>query len=299
VPFKSTRRPPEGSRSTNWQAWEVSLTLVGVALALVGVALTVPEACSTLHETWRRNAELAASLTPEETHTLRATVRRICEDGVVGQDEDQPVWKFSETRAKAAGQEARFSEAKNRGEHFPPSLALFVTQETQRLCGAAMALREGTRTLRNGTKNDRQAAREQFLEATRLDPENLAAWVQLGNTYRLLGVQDKARTALEKAARIASTSDSAFRPYPRHEVFAAHYSWGSFLAEAGETKTSLDQLEKALRAHFEGKLERPAPAEIARDLRTSRELASLRKLPAFGRLLEHEALRRQPSGASP
>lgn len=276
----------------------------GVALTILGILVGLPES-----EEARRSAairEIEASLrlgSPEELPQgeesadekaareqreqtaleLRTLLRRQCADGVYSPEERAELleWSYASHYSGAHQELYRdlLEEARRARQLFPATLATFVESERQDHCGATQAVREGVRLEKDGQTD---AAREKFLEATRLDPGNVDAWLNLGNVFQAQGRLDKAEGALRSASALGSSG---------YKRFAVEYSLANCLARLpGKREAALSQLLRALEVYVEEKLTDPNADYLRRDLGTGAEFQALRQDPGFKDLLSHEAL---------
>jgi Flp pilus assembly protein TadD len=136
-------------------------------------------------------------------------------------------------------------------------------------------LRLGVASLQEGRLGP---ARQEFLRATALDPENATAWLNLGAAHQELGMTSEAEGALGRSLALKPGS------------WPALFNLSACLASQGRTSAALDHLGRALDA-----LARAEPAGSARqavlaDLKANRDFDSLRDNPRFHNLLGHPAL---------
>jgi tetratricopeptide (TPR) repeat protein len=261
------------------------------------VAIGWPEARSAIEQSEVREIERSLALGPSEANELRAIVRSGCAGGRVGSDGLRSLREWAYERPYSGEHTQRYealrAEARQNEQLFPPSLGRFFSNEEARLCGAMDTVREGVRLENAGAV---EAARERFLEATKVDAGNAVAFLNLGNTYLALDRLDRAKEALDQAVALASRG---------HEAFAAHYSRANCLARLHAQKEEVEaEIRKALDAHLEARLERPVAelptAELLyRDLETSPEFAPLRAASRFPDDLGHPALAGTPGGPRP
>lgn len=287
--------------------------LAAALLTVLGVAIGWPEANEAMRSSSVREIEENLSLgLPEDvnlteqspaervahearqrrTDELRALVRRHCADGIFGAGESRELLEWTYKSRYVGNNESLYqellAEARRKEEIFPASLAPVVAAERERLCQATSAVREGVRLDKDGHTD---AAREKFLEATRLDVGNVDAWLNLGNTFQTLGRLDKAESALRSAAALAPSG---------YKRFAVEYSLANCLArQPAQRQVALSQLEAALEVYVEEKLTAPDADDLRKDLQTSAEFQALRQDPDFKKLLGHPALAGQPAAAEP
>jgi tetratricopeptide (TPR) repeat protein len=115
-------------------------------------------------------------------------------------------------------------------------------------------------------------ARADFLKATEEDPENANAWAALGGACMLTNREEDARQAYERALTIEP------------ESWTAHYNYGCYFAQKGETESALGHLERAVSLlNRSGNVDRTA---VLNDLRQNPALGALRQDPRFVRLLD-------------
>ena len=69
---------------------------------------------------------------------------------------------------------------------------------------------------------DKKGAREQYIEAAKLDPKNATIENNLGNTYRDLGDYDSAAAAYRQAIKLAPTNQNAYVNLANLQIYTLH-----------------------------------------------------------------------------
>jgi tetratricopeptide (TPR) repeat protein len=119
------------------------------------------------------------------------------------------------------------------------------------------------------------AARQEFLSATQSDPENSAAWADLGAADIELGRMAEGRSAYDKALVLAP------------EDWRTRFNFGLFYARVKNPEAALEQFQQVFHPSKQG----TGPSGqvlklVLRDAETEPVLVNLRKDPRFQELLK-------------
>jgi tetratricopeptide (TPR) repeat protein len=219
---------------------------LGLALLLAGGVAVGLMAASRLLLV-NRSAVLA--LTVERQ--LAALARQVYKDGTASPARLQAIPRFLASQHIA-----------------PAAYASFEKTRLPHIVAANRRLRSGQTLI--GQKLF-EHARQEFLAATREDPESSIAWADLGGADVLTGRLEEAGEDYRRALSLDSDS------------WLAHYNFGLLLARRHAKAEALDHLQRAIDLlQRDGTVDRRSVIE---DLRTNPVLDELRREPRFARLL--------------
>lgn len=193
--------------------------------------------------------------TVEQRRELRDFLRKRLRDGALSTEDRRAAIEFSATR----GIDSK-------------SVETYLSEAVPALAASGEAITEGVAA---ASRRDFRAARDLFDRATQLDPEDAAAWGNLGGANLELGALGAAEAALRRALSLEPAS------------IVAHYNLGTCLAGQGVSGEALDHLERALMM-----LETPGHASgldrrtLVEDLRRNPHFAPVRASTRFAALVD-------------
>lgn len=134
---------------------------------------------------------------------------------------------------------------------------------------AGDSLTRGVRLVREGRFDQ---AHQEFLSATRNDPEDARGWSNLGASYALEARYGEAREAYDRALALDG-----------HDA-ATRYNFGVLLARMGNHKDALQQLRQALSEMRSQAARRALLDQAVQELKEAPDLEQLRREPGFAAL---------------